>query len=121
MLKLSNSLNSLYLNLSRPSVIFLMQDSQIGGVGIALGHGSVLFECAKQEMHSTTALRKPSRSQPSRISLVFYQHRNLLRPHHGFEEWEEKVRLKKYLGLGLLGAPSPSSTNNMFCEPAVSL
>ena len=70
------------------------QDSQMGGIGIALGHGSVLFECAKHEMHATSALRRPNRTHPNRIALIFYQHRNLNRPKHGTEEWE-KMRQKK--------------------------
>lgn len=87
------------------------KDPQVGGVSIALGHGSVLFECAKYEVHSTTALKKPDRTNPARISLVFYQHRNLNRSHHGWKEWEEKMRLRE------LGAAVPSPELPMPSSP----
>ncbi len=74
--------------------VFGERNVDIGGLAIALEHGSVLIECAKHEMHATTALRNPDRFNPTRIGLVFYQHKRLTFERHGYFMLKQKAKEK---------------------------
>ena len=56
------------------------------GTKHALTHGSIIYEYAKAEWHATSPVLDPNRFDPIRISYVFYRHRGLIAPKHGYSE-----------------------------------
>ena len=72
------------------------QDVNMGGLALALPHGSVLVEVAKEELHATTALSRPNKYRPCRVGLVFYQHMKLHFPHHGHDVNQRKSAIREH-------------------------
>ena len=70
--------------------------ADVASIGIALTHGSVMFECAKKIAHCTTPLKKTDRNHPARIGVVFYQHKKLNSTMHGRINTCKRVCVKTY-------------------------
>ncbi|XP_049998481.1 methylcytosine dioxygenase TET1 isoform X2 [Alexandromys fortis] len=97
-------------------LIFL--NPSFGGVAIAPIHGSVMIECARRELHATTPVENANRNDPLRMSLVFYQHKGLILPSHGFYfnrlKFESKIFKKK--AAERKGPDKSSFVGNLLCN-----
>merc|ERR1711970_774147 len=93
---LAKSMEGVKIQVKPSDCLEAFQDPSIGGIALALPHGSVVIECAKAELHATTALSQPNREEPHRIGLVFYQHKNLHHPNHGVGEFQRKRAIREF-------------------------
>jgi len=93
---LAKSMEGVKIRVKPSDCLEAFQDPSIGGIALALPHGSVVIECAKAELHATTALSQPNREEPHRIGLVFYQHKNLHHPSHGAGEFQRKRAIREF-------------------------
>merc|ERR1719341_1083152 len=94
--ELAKSMEGVKIRVKQSDCLEAFRDPSIGGVALALPHGSVVIECAKAELHATTALSQPNREEPCRIGLVFYQHKNLHHPSHGAGEFQRKRAIREF-------------------------
>ncbi|XP_046863768.1 DNA N6-methyl adenine demethylase-like isoform X3 [Xenia sp. Carnegie-2017] len=122
---LKDSINANNCLTSSPEIDLKWIDDSMGGVGLSLSHGSLLFECAKQEVHATTRVKEPNRISPTRISVVFYQHRLMNFKNHGYDDYrklmEEKAALKAALNTDgdYHDAPNEPFDLRMLAETAI--
>ena len=69
-------------------------ESFVGGVAIALTHGSVLFQVAKREMHAHSAPASTHADAPT-IRLEFHQQKGLNLPKHGHAEYLQLDEIRR--------------------------
>merc|ERR1719430_1662005 len=93
---LAKSMEGVKIRVKQSDCLEAFQDPSIGGIALALPHGSIVIECAKAELHATTALSQPNREEPHRIGIVFYQHKNLHHPSHGAGEFQRKWAIREF-------------------------
>jgi len=93
---LAASMEAVKIRVRQSECLEAFSDPSIGGMALALPHGSLVIECAKAELHATTALVEPNRQEPHRIGLVFYQHKNLHHPGHGAGEFQRKRAIREF-------------------------
>ena len=53
------------------------------GIGVDLDNGSLVIEMAHKEWHASSRVERPDEKNPSRISVVFFQHNGLHLANHG--------------------------------------
>jgi hypothetical protein len=65
------------------------------GMQFDLGNGSVCFENAALEVHSSSRVETPDKKNPSRIGIIAYLHSAINKPNHGEEEGKKFLKKGK--------------------------